>query len=287
MTCAARSTHSAATHTPVAPRRRRRSANTSSTSAVATWAPDAASVSPCRVLPPRWGPAVEVWRASASAVRRNTRSRVARSARCGHGERKRKARLAGRERGVGGGERAVVESHLMRVEWDVIAVVVGVGGLATCQGDEVAVAAWGIAHWREERVPAGAGPRQRSGSPPAPVPGRGAVPAGAGPGQRSGPRRRRSRAEERVPTGADLGRRERGDGEVEQREVRAGGAGGRCGRVAALIGENSSSEAGGEDGEEEEVESKLKEGDALGCLAASWPTGRKLKEEWPWELQIP
>ncbi|CAL5082193.1 unnamed protein product [Urochloa decumbens] len=34
------------------------------------------------------------------------------------------------------------------------------------------------------------------------------------------------------------------------------------------IGENSSSEAGGEDGEEEEVESKLKEGDALGCLDA-------------------
>lgn len=34
------------------------------------------------------------------------------------------------------------------------------------------------------------------------------------------------------------------------------------------IGENSSSEAGGEDGEEDEVESKLKEGDALGCLDA-------------------
>ncbi|CAN6204916.1 unnamed protein product [Urochloa humidicola] len=34
------------------------------------------------------------------------------------------------------------------------------------------------------------------------------------------------------------------------------------------IGENSSSEAGGEDGEEEEVESKLKESDALGCLDA-------------------
>lgn len=33
------------------------------------------------------------------------------------------------------------------------------------------------------------------------------------------------------------------------------------------IGENSSSEAGGDDGEEE-VESKLKEGDALGCLDA-------------------
>jgi len=33
------------------------------------------------------------------------------------------------------------------------------------------------------------------------------------------------------------------------------------------IGENSSSEAGGDDGEEE-VESKLKEGDELGCLDA-------------------
>lgn len=33
------------------------------------------------------------------------------------------------------------------------------------------------------------------------------------------------------------------------------------------IGENSSEEVGGEDGEEE-VESKLKEGDALGCLDA-------------------
>jgi hypothetical protein len=36
---------------------------------------------------------------------------------------------------------------------------------------------------------------------------------------------------------------------------------------SSSIGENSSSEAGGEEGEEE-VESKLKEGDVLGCLDA-------------------